>query len=66
MPQNIHVRCTLCGLILPGWLPIPNKPHTPMLLHHLSAHHLVDAGPYFTRMETACLDTVVMELFVWV
>ena len=61
--RSPHVRCTLCGLTLPGWRPIPQKPHTSMLLHHLGNHHLVEAQPYLTRMETECLDTVVMELF---
>ena len=30
-----HVRCTLCGRILSGWLPIPNRPEASMLLYHL-------------------------------
>jgi len=34
-----------------------------MLLHHLGADHLVEAKPYLTRMETECIDTVVMDLF---
>jgi hypothetical protein len=58
------VRCTLCGLVFPGgWLRLPNMPNSAMLLHHLGAQHLTEAGPYLRRMETECIDTVVMELF---
>jgi hypothetical protein len=57
------VRCTLCGAILAGWLPIPNRPEASMLLYHLGANHLAEAKPYLARMETECIDTVVMELF---
>jgi hypothetical protein len=63
MPSGKHVRCTLCGVVLPGWLPIPNRPEAAMLLHHLGADHLAEAKAYLTRMETECIDTVVMELF---
>jgi hypothetical protein len=58
-----HVRCTLCGAVLPGWLPLPNVPDSSMLLHHLGNHHLAEAKPYLKRMETECIDTVVMKLF---
>jgi len=34
-----------------------------MLLHHLGADHLAEVKPYLKRMETECIDTVVMELF---
>ena len=59
-----HVRCKLCGVVFPGgWLPIPNRPEAAMLLHHLGAHHLLEAKPYLARMEKECIDTVIMELF---
>jgi hypothetical protein len=59
-----HVRCKLCGFVFPGgWLPIPNRPEASMLLYHLGAWHLAEAKPYLARMETECIDTVVMELF---
>jgi hypothetical protein len=59
-----HVRCTLCGVVFPGgWLPIPDRPEASMLLYHLGADHLAEAKPYLARMETECIDTVVMELF---
>jgi len=34
-----------------------------MLLYHLRARHLGEVKPYLVRMETECIDTVVMELF---
>lgn len=63
MPSGKHVRCTLCGVVLPGWLRIPNVPNSAMLLHHLGADHLAEVKPYLKRMETECVDRVVMELF---
>lgn len=63
MPSGKHVRCTLCGAILPGWLRLPNCPNSAMLLHHLGADHLMEVKPYLKRMEVECIDTVVMELF---
>jgi hypothetical protein len=59
-----HVRCTLCGVVFPGgWLRLQNVPNSAMLLHHLGADHLAEAKPYLARMETECIDTVLMELF---
>jgi hypothetical protein len=34
-----------------------------MLLYHLGQHHLQEAGPYLRRMETECIDRVLVELF---
>jgi hypothetical protein len=39
-------------MVLAGWLPIQNRPHGAMLLHHLGADHLAEVKPYLTRMET--------------
>jgi hypothetical protein len=50
-------------MVLAGWLPIQNRPHGAMLLHHLGADHLAEVKPYLTRMETECIGTAVMELF---
>ena len=63
MPSGKHVRCTRCGAVLPGWLRIPNCLNSRILLHHVGAHHLAESKPFLTRMETECIDTVVMELF---
>ena len=64
MKRGARVKCTLCGMIFPaGWLRIANVPNSAMLLHHLGADHLAENKPYLARMETECIDTVVMELF---
>jgi hypothetical protein len=61
--HDTHLRCTLCGVVLPGWLRLQNCPNSAMLLHHLGAHHLVESRPYLKRMDVECIDTVVMEVF---
>jgi hypothetical protein len=64
MSRSRYVRCRWCGLILAGWLPIPNKPESSMLLYHLGADHLAEARPYLQRMNTTDdIDVVVMEIF---
>jgi len=63
MSPSKRLKCCNCGALLPGWLPIPNRPESAMLLHHLGADHLAEAKPYLARMEVECIDTVVMELF---
>jgi hypothetical protein len=37
--MSLHVRCRLCGRVLPGWLPLFNQPDGAILLHHLSMFH---------------------------
>jgi hypothetical protein len=34
-----------------------------MLLYHLGQRHPEEVGPYLTRMETECIDSVLGELF---
>jgi hypothetical protein len=63
MRHDIHVRCTLCGAILPGWLRVFNRPHGAMLLNHLSAMHPAEVGPYLERMRTEDIGTMAMEAF---
>jgi len=63
MPQNIRVRCWYCGTVLPGWLPVVNRPNGAILLHHLSARHPVEVKPYLERMRTEDIGTVAMEAF---
>ena len=64
LKRSTHVRCTLCGFVFPaGWMPLPNVPNSAMLLYHLGARHLPAAKPYLQRMETECIDTVIMALF---
>jgi hypothetical protein len=55
-------RCRYCGAMLPAWLPVAKRPEGSMLLYHLQ-RHLDQVGPYLRRMETECLDRVVVELF---
>jgi hypothetical protein len=62
-PNVLPVRCRLCQEILPGWLRLPDSPHSPLLLHHLGTMHRDAFRPYSKRMETECIETVVMELF---
>jgi hypothetical protein len=62
--RSRYVRCRWCGIILGGWLPIPNRPESSMLLYHLGADHLEQAKPYLQRMNTTDdIDVVVMEIF---
>jgi hypothetical protein len=46
-----------------GWLPMLNCPDGALLLAHLSRRHPVELKPLLQRMETECIDTVVMEAF---
>jgi hypothetical protein len=50
MNPSTHVRCTLCGVVLPGWLRVQNQPDGAMLLTHLSAMHPAEVGPYLRRL----------------
>jgi hypothetical protein len=50
MHQNIHLRYRLCGRVFPGSLPMQNEPNGAMLVHHLSAMHPTEEGPYLRRM----------------
>jgi len=56
-------RCRFCGALLPAWLPVAKRPDGAMLLYHLGQHHPDQVGPYLQRMETECIDTVVVEAF---
>src|SRR5262245_52293517 len=58
-----HVRCRLCGIVLPGWLPVPNAPDGAMLLSHLSRRHRGEVQPLLERMATEDIGTVAMESF---
>ncbi len=42
MTPRKRFRCTLCGVVLPAWYPVPGEVNTPMLLHHLSLRHATD------------------------
>jgi hypothetical protein len=51
------------GRFSPAGYPSRTDRRRRCLLHHLSALHPVDIKPYLVRMETQCIDAVVMELF---
>ena len=51
-------RCRVCGLDLPAWLPVAKRPEASMRLYHLGQQHMDQLKPYLTRMETACIDTI--------
>jgi hypothetical protein len=57
------VRCHLCGAILPGWLPVPNRPHATLLMEHLDRRHHEAFVPLLMRMATEDIGTVAMEAF---
>jgi hypothetical protein len=38
-PPSAYVRCQLCGQILPGWLPVAERPHATLLMDHLDVRH---------------------------
>ena len=45
-PDVLPVRCRLCQAILPGWLRLPDSPHSALLQHHLGAMHRDEFRPY--------------------
>jgi hypothetical protein len=51
-------RCRSCGRALPAWLPVAKRPWGLMLLHHLSAMHPAEVGPYLARLRMEAIATV--------
>jgi hypothetical protein len=49
--------------MLNAYLPWAKAPNSALLLGHLSQQYLDQLGLYLTRMETECIDRVVLELF---
>jgi hypothetical protein len=45
-PPPKRDRCRYCGRELPAWLPVAQAPDGPRLVHHLSAMHPTEVGPY--------------------
>ena len=59
-----HVRCKLCGELVPGWLPIQNRPAGDMLQYHLSTWHPDESRAYGARIHnTNDLGPILMEAF---
>jgi hypothetical protein len=56
-------RCRYCGYDFPAWLPVAKRPNGAMLLHHLSAMHPTEVGPYLRRMATEDIPTVAAEAY---
>jgi hypothetical protein len=63
MTTHKRYRCRYCGRDFPATLPVTQELNSAMLLHHLSARHRDEVGPYLRRMETECINTVLLELF---
>lgn len=38
-PSQRRYRCRLCGETLAAWLPVPQRPNTARLLHHIAQDH---------------------------
>jgi hypothetical protein len=62
-PSSPNVRCTLCGALLPGWLPVPHVPHASLLIEHPDRRYPAEFRPLLRRMATEDIETVVMEAF---
>jgi hypothetical protein len=56
-------HCRACGVLLPAWLPVAQRPDGAMLLAHLSQQHPDQVGPYLERMRTEDIGTVAAEVF---
>lgn len=62
-PTRKRYRCRFCAATLNAWLPWAKAPNSALLLGHLGQQHMDQLRPYLARMETECIDTVVVELF---
>jgi hypothetical protein len=63
MTTHTRFMCRFCNHVLPAWFPVAKRVNSAMLLHHLGQDHRDQMGPYLARMETECIDTVVVEAF---
>jgi hypothetical protein len=63
-PQKRY-RCRFCGVVLPAWLPVAQRPNGAMLLTHLSQHHRAEEAvqALLARMRTEDIATVAAEAF---
>jgi hypothetical protein len=59
-------RCRFCGTHLNAYLPWAQAPNSALLLGHLGQQHMDQFRPYLTRMETECIDRVLLECFTLV
>jgi hypothetical protein len=58
-----HYRCRVCGMTLPAWLPVLQKPDGVMLLGHLSQYYPTKLGPYLEWIRTEDITTVAARAF---
>jgi hypothetical protein len=64
MISRPRYRCRYCGYDFPAARPVTHEPNGAMLLHHLSAMHRDQVGPYLRRMAAGeCITTVVVEAY---
>jgi hypothetical protein len=45
MTPRRRYRCTFCGVLLPAWLAVAERPNGAMLLGHLGQDHPDQVGP---------------------
>jgi hypothetical protein len=60
-PLSPDVRCRLCGVTLPGWLPVPDVPDAALLMGHLCRRHTAEFAPLLRCMAMEDLGPVAME-----
>jgi hypothetical protein len=63
MTARWRYRCRFCGTHLNTYLPWAKAPNSALLLGHLAQQHMDQLRPYLARVETECIDRVVLELF---
>ena len=63
MPPRKRYCCRYCATHLNAYLPWAKAPNSALLLGHLGQQHMDQLRPYLKRMETECIDTVVVELY---
>ena len=63
MPPRKRYRSRSCDVVLRAWLPVAKAINGALLLGHLAQQHMDQFRSYLKRMESECIDTVVVELF---
>ena len=63
MPPQKRDRCRYCGVMLPAWRPVAQRPEGAMPLSHLSHDHPDRVGPYIERIRTEDIGTVAAEAY---
>jgi hypothetical protein len=63
MTTRKRFKCRFCGAMLPGCLPVAQRPDGAMLLSDLWQSHPGQVGPYLELMRTECIATVAAEAY---